>query len=508
MGHNPPLSKEEKNFVAMMNDIFDRQTKEAMKNVPKVMKGEEIEMFDSKRWIFEVAQLTTDLRFRPFKRGGDLAVAELFRMQKTFGVAEWIEAPEVLEALNQENFEFARRINDTTANDLRAALSEGMKAGETVSQIKKRVEGVNANWKKGKRSMMIARTETARASTQGQIQAWKQSGIVTEKKWSAAGDACPFCAEMNGKIISIESSFFGEGDSLSADVGGGRTGTMKMGYGEVSGPPLHPNCRCSIVANIQTAGGIPIGAEVVKPSKPVAPTATSPAMEKLILEEYRTSGWEKSKDMGEIRSQFKKYGISVITPIFEHEEISSLSVKAMNDIGEELALMKQRFPSFFKQVQKREFRLRGTEGLVLEEGRKNAGTFNSLLGDMQLSFSKTNTPKNLGSKLTLGSDKWSSVGVRGWRGVFRHEYGHVVDQASAASLYNVPIRKALEEQGIIFGTETGKREIKSIIGNYAATNSEEFAAEVFMIWTDPRYELGQLPQWLEKVLSKAIGEMI
>jgi len=250
MGHNPPLSKEEKNFVAMMNDIFDRQTKEAMKNVPKVMKGEEIEMFDSKRWIFEVAQLTTDLRFRPFKRGGDLAVAELFRMQKTFGVAEWIEAPEVLEALNQENFEFARRINDTTANDLRAALSEGMKAGETVSQIKKRVEGVNANWKKGKRSMMIARTETARASTQGQIQAWKQSGIVTEKKWSAAGDACPFCAEMNGKIISIESSFFGEGDSLSADVGGGRTGTMKMGYGEVSGPPLHPNCRCSIVAHI------------------------------------------------------------------------------------------------------------------------------------------------------------------------------------------------------------------------------------------------------------------
>lgn len=249
VGHNPPPSKEEKDFAGVMDDILKRQTAVATANVSEAAKGEK-SLIDMSRWNAEIAFLTSESRFRPFKRGGDAAMADLFKVRKQFRVAEWIEAPEVLEALRQEGFEFARTVNDTTADDLQTALMEGMKKGETIVQIERRIVAVNEAWRDGRRSLMIARTEIARAFTGGQIEAWKQSGVVTEKKWSAVGDACIFCLDMDGKVIEVESSFFDEGDILTVDRGGGKTASLTMGSGNVKGPPLHPNCRCAIVAHI------------------------------------------------------------------------------------------------------------------------------------------------------------------------------------------------------------------------------------------------------------------
>ena len=119
-----------------------------------------------------------------------------------------------------------------------------------MAQIERRVVGVNEAWRDSKRSMMIARTETSRAYTQGQIAAWEQTGVVTEKVWSAASDSCPFCASMNGKVVGLKEDYLHNGDVLSVSAGGDRTASLRMGYGNVNGPPLHPNCRCSIVAHI------------------------------------------------------------------------------------------------------------------------------------------------------------------------------------------------------------------------------------------------------------------
>jgi len=47
---------------------------------------------------------------------------------------------------------------------------------------------------------------------------------------------------MNGKIIGLEKSFFGEGDKLTVE---GRT--LDFDYEPIEEPPLHTNCRCTTV---------------------------------------------------------------------------------------------------------------------------------------------------------------------------------------------------------------------------------------------------------------------
>lgn len=91
------------------------------------------------------------------------------------------------------------------------------------------------------RALMIARTEIIAAATEGQIAAWKQAqadGFLSRearKQWMVTPDdrLCQRCAAMDGQSVPIAQSFT-EGTST------------------VSGPPLHPNCRCTIVIDAKS----------------------------------------------------------------------------------------------------------------------------------------------------------------------------------------------------------------------------------------------------------------
>ena len=71
-------------------------------------------------------------------------------------------------------------------------------------------------------------------------EAWKQTGVVKTIKWYTAEDAevCDSCEAEDGAEVGIDENFYDEGD----EIDGGSTAD----YGEVGGPPLHPNCRCYI----------------------------------------------------------------------------------------------------------------------------------------------------------------------------------------------------------------------------------------------------------------------
>jgi hypothetical protein len=105
-------------------------------------------------------------------------------------IPDWIEDPDVLDALEREMFRFAQGIDQTTADALREELMDGMENGETISQLADRISDLSDEWVEGWRSEMIARTETARAFTTGHIEAWKSTGVVSRKVWVAADDAC------------------------------------------------------------------------------------------------------------------------------------------------------------------------------------------------------------------------------------------------------------------------------------------------------------------------------
>jgi hypothetical protein len=173
-----------------------------------------------------------------------------------------VQNPEVQEWLQTYKFKFAKEINKRSDVLLRDAITSGLDAGEGVPAISKRIQK-NFTGKIGKkRAKIIARTEVKRAATRGQIEAWRQSGVVTAKVWVAFADRCPWCAEMesrfgkDGEHIPFDATYFDEGQGLDAEdvereVRTGETevqrgGRMNFNYEPVVGPPLHPNCRCTL----------------------------------------------------------------------------------------------------------------------------------------------------------------------------------------------------------------------------------------------------------------------
>ena len=93
----------------------------------------------------------------------------------------------------------------------------------------------------------IARTESVRAYTDGQIEAWRESGLITRKQWLLSPTSCEFCEiaaqEYGEQGVELDKPFFQKGDVIVATDGR----ELNLGYGDVSGPPLHPFCRCTLV---------------------------------------------------------------------------------------------------------------------------------------------------------------------------------------------------------------------------------------------------------------------
>lgn len=124
-------------------------------------------------------------------------------------------------------------------------IGSSLERGETIDQIASVLEGSGFDEVRAER---IARSETARAYTQGTIESWDQSGVVEGKQWVLSDEACEFCrgaaALYEGRTVGLRDTFFPEG----AVLGGTDGGRMVLDYSAVDGPPLHPGCRCALRA--------------------------------------------------------------------------------------------------------------------------------------------------------------------------------------------------------------------------------------------------------------------
>uniref|UniRef100_A0A6M3LCW0 Putative portal protein n=1 Tax=viral metagenome TaxID=1070528 RepID=A0A6M3LCW0_9ZZZZ len=250
-GRVGPLTRNELDIVAVLHDIWRRQERELLATlksadgvaVEKV--AEQLWLFALEKWVPEIAALIEPLLYVPFKVGGDQGLREI-----RIDLPAWVEDPHTVEALRGESYRFAERINTTAADRLREQLVAGQAAGETMPQLRARVAGLFEQWRTtAQKAEAIARTESARASTAGRIQAWQESGVVGGKAWSATGDACPFCLAMDGKQVGLSEPYFRQGDvqRVEWDNDAGAI-ALRHDYAPTDGPPLHPNCRCALVA--------------------------------------------------------------------------------------------------------------------------------------------------------------------------------------------------------------------------------------------------------------------
>jgi SPP1 gp7 family putative phage head morphogenesis protein len=116
---------------------------------------------------------------------GDEVLAEL-GMSFNFNLLN----PLVVNWLGEKEFLFADRVNETTLKQLRNQLLDGVREGESIESLRKRIQKVFDGTVRGAvyRSRMIARTEVIGSFNYGSLSAYDQSQVVHKKKWLTALD--------------------------------------------------------------------------------------------------------------------------------------------------------------------------------------------------------------------------------------------------------------------------------------------------------------------------------
>jgi len=171
------------------------------------------------------------------------------------GVDFELERADLAKYAESESIRLARQtasgVVETQTVRVREVLGTGLENGENTQKLAARVQDwaesqkdQDGSWS---RARTVARTESARAARTAEVEAWSATGVVKGKTWLLAPDPCEFCeaaAKQYGeKSIGVGDTFFKKGDILTGADGG----AMVLDYEDVAGPPLHPNCRCSML---------------------------------------------------------------------------------------------------------------------------------------------------------------------------------------------------------------------------------------------------------------------
>jgi hypothetical protein len=157
----------------------------------------------------------------------------------------------VVEATNRAAIRMARSVSESlaerVANIIRVGIEETATGTDVIGLLEE--AGFDEN-----RAQTIARTESARAYTDGQNAAWEASGVVKGKTWLVSPFACEFCEaaakQFGEKSVGVKDAFYERGATITGASGA----TMALDFDDTSGPPLHPNCRCSLLPVIDYEG--------------------------------------------------------------------------------------------------------------------------------------------------------------------------------------------------------------------------------------------------------------
>ncbi len=198
-------------FQSEQNEVMDRLKQLSGKGA--ALRREIIDV-DTILWDGEDAKQRLEDLARPLLLGmitqsGEAALAEL-GLEINFDAG----SPAVLTGL-RDQLERIRGIDDTTREQLRAELLEGLDAGEGIPQLADRVSKVFTE-AKGPRAETIARTETNGAANAGAMEGYRQSGVVVGKEWIAALDERTRDAhrQADGQQTPLEASFLVGGEQL------------------------------------------------------------------------------------------------------------------------------------------------------------------------------------------------------------------------------------------------------------------------------------------------------
>jgi SPP1 gp7 family putative phage head morphogenesis protein len=229
-------------YQPQLNEILKKLGKgtkflNKVKNIEKAI-GDEY-MFSQEKAVITGIDILTPLMKEILINQGKEAI------ETVSGDVAYSLLEEARKYLNKEPVKLSKTITETAYTRVRSSLAEGIKNGESIDELRKRVladyEALETN-----QAEMIARTEVSRATNFATVDAYKQSGVVEGKEWIVTPDdrMCEFCQAMEGKKIGLSETYFKDGDTVNGTDGG----SFKIDYSDVVAPPLHVNCRCALVA--------------------------------------------------------------------------------------------------------------------------------------------------------------------------------------------------------------------------------------------------------------------
>jgi HK97 family phage portal protein len=230
----------ERKYLRTLKPIIVEQRKEALNNLEahgsSLTKAFDQKLFDDAASDSQMQQALKPVLIQLGKDQGALAMVFAGDTEDEFRMTAAYE-----KFLNDRTAKAVGNFNDETLAALNKTLSEGIAQGEPISELTKRVKSVYDGID-NYRAKRIARTETLSASNTATNEAYKQTGYVTGKEWVVNPDACEQCLEFEGKTIGLDETYLALGESYSVGEN-----TFTNDYIDIDSPPLHPNCRCTII---------------------------------------------------------------------------------------------------------------------------------------------------------------------------------------------------------------------------------------------------------------------
>lgn len=182
-------------------------------------------------------------------------------------LADWdVVNQDALRYLNSDQLSTIREILETTRKQAVSIIQDWALSGEPKTTLDTRLTPLFGS----RRAAVIATTEVTRMYAEGNMSAWRSTGVVMGKTWQTARDelVCPLCGPLQGQVVSLEADFTQSPALLSQSSQlrslFGKDATPEMLYNRASSllkgsgasvktPPRHVGCRCWIQPVVSAA---------------------------------------------------------------------------------------------------------------------------------------------------------------------------------------------------------------------------------------------------------------
>lgn len=218
----------EERFIGKVKQFIDRLEEKALTQLQayKPTKGvtKALDLFDDEAEISAAIDLFTPLMAEATTASGQQTF-DLLKLDQTYTTSE-----DMRRHIRRQVERFAGSMVKTDQDKLSQLIITGFESGQSVPQIERNIRETFEGIRKVQ-STRITRTELIRASNNGALDAFRESGVVEGKQWLTAEDdrTDAECMELNGKVVALSRDFY-EDDYDSGEA-----------------PPLHPNCRCILI---------------------------------------------------------------------------------------------------------------------------------------------------------------------------------------------------------------------------------------------------------------------